>query len=150
MSLIDNITVVLGPPASRDEKERLEQEAEAAGESVDGIYISRIAGIVAELTARTDGTPSDLDRFLSELMDEPVRLRETTPTWFEKKGKRYPAIMFAASDVLDANGNPLEDAVTSAFTKPDTPAGLSERIGVRLGLESAKTFFTFGVNERHA
>ncbi|MFQ5635259.1 MAG: hypothetical protein ACE5G3_08005 [Gammaproteobacteria bacterium] len=144
MNRIDNITVILGPPASHNEKERLAAEAEAAGASVDDIYVARIAGIVDELTARASDEPSVLDRFFSELMGRPVRLSETTPTYFEKKGKRYPAIMVAARDVVDTDGHSLEDEVTATFRKPDSNAALSERIGVRLGIESAKTFCTFG------
>ena len=144
MSTIDNITVILGPPASQDQKAQLEAEAAAAGNSLDDTYVSRIAGIVAELTERPGDTPSDLDRFFSELIGEEVTLRETTPTYFEKKGRRYPAIMVAASDIVDGAGRSMEREVTDTFNQPETAAALAERIGVRLGLESAKTFYTFG------
>ncbi|MBT8440870.1 MAG: hypothetical protein KJO76_00680, partial [Gammaproteobacteria bacterium] len=66
MSTIDNITIILGPPAAQDEKDRLAADAEAAGNSVDDTYVSHVADIVAELIRRDDGSPSDLDRFLSE------------------------------------------------------------------------------------
>ncbi len=144
MSTIDNITVVLGPPAAQDEKDRLEAEARAAGHSIDDAYVSRIAGIVEYLTHSIDDSPSDLDRFFSELLDRDVTLRATTPTYFEKKGQRYPAIMVAASDVMNQSGESLERQVTEAFTRPETPLALAERVGVRLALESAKTFYTFG------
>jgi len=144
MSAIDNITVILGPPAAQDEKDRLEAEARAAGNSIDDTYVSRIAGIIDELTRRTADSPSDLDRFFSELLGRDVTLRATTATYFEKKGKRYPAIMVAAADVMNQSGESLEREVTEAFTRPETPLALAERVGVRLGLESAKTFYTFG------
>ena len=146
MSVIDNITIILGPPASAAEKTRLAEEAEANGASFDDTYIARIAGIVAELTTRTDGNPSEIETFFCELLERPVQLQDTIPTWFEKKGQRYPAIMIAARDVIDMQGNSLEDAVTKIFMRPETPAKLAERIGVRLDLESAKTFYTFGTN----
>ncbi|MFW2404830.1 MAG: hypothetical protein ACN4GT_08685 [Gammaproteobacteria bacterium] len=144
MSTIDNITVILGPPASQEQKDRLEAEAVAAGSSLDDTYVSRIAGIVEELTRRTDDAPSDLEKFFSELMGEDVTLRDTTPTFFEKKGRRYPAILVATADVVDMSGRSLQREVTEIFTRPETPAALAERIGTRLGLESAKTFYTFG------
>lgn len=147
MSSIDNITVILGLPAAQDEKDRLEAEAEAAGATVDDTYVARISDIVAELTAQTDDTPSDLEKFFSELIGRDVRLRQTTPTYFEKKGNRYPAIMVAAKDVVDTDGDSLVEEVTATFTQPETPAALAERVGVRLGLESAKTFYTFGASE---
>ncbi len=147
MSSIDNITVILGLPAAQDEKNRLEAEAEAAGATVDDTYIARIPDIVAELTAPSDGAPSDLEKFFSELIGREVRLRETTPTYFEKKGSRYPAIMVAAKDIVDPEGDSLVAEVTATFTRPETPAALAERVGVRLGLESAKTFYTFGASE---
>lgn len=146
MSTIDNITVILGPPAAAADKEHLEREAAAAGASVDDTYIGRIAAIVGDLTAAPDGAPSDLDRYFSELMGREVRVTQPVPTWFEKKGDRYPAIMIAARDVVDADGASVADAVTAAFLQPETPAALAERIGVRLGLESAKTFYTFDAN----
>lgn len=144
MNTIDNITVILGPPAAQDEKDRLEAEAKASGDSLDDTYVSRIAGIVDELSRRTDGSPSDLDRFFSELIGRNVTLRSVTPTYFEKKGKRYPAIMVAAADVMNDSGESLERQVTEMFTRPETPLALAELVGVRLGLESAKTFYTFG------
>lgn len=147
MSSIDNITVVLGPPAAKNEKDRLAAEAESAGATVDDTYVARIADIVDELTTRPNEQPSDLDRFFSELMGLPVRLTETVPTYFEKKGKRYPAIMVETKAVVDADGNSLQDEVTATFKKPDTSAALSERVGVRLGIESAKTFYTFAAND---
>jgi hypothetical protein len=147
VSNIDNITVILGLPASQDEKNRLEAEAEAAGATVDDTYVGRIADIVEELTARTHSTPSDLDKYFSELIGRDVRLLETTPTYFEKKGNRYPAIMVAARDVVDADGDSLVAEVTATFTQPEMPAALAERVGVRLGLESAKTFYTFGASD---
>ena len=55
--------------------------------------------------------------------------------------------MVAARDVIDAQGHSLEDAVTQAFTRPERPSRLAERIGIRLGLESARTFYTFGTND---
>ena len=61
------------------------EEAEANGASFDDTYIARIAGIVAELTARADGAPGDIETFFSELLRRPVQLQETPPTWFEKK-----------------------------------------------------------------
>lgn len=143
MSTIDNITVILGPPASADEKARIAREAKAAGTSEDDTYISRIADIVQALTIGADDSPSDLDRFFSELTGRDARVTDPVPTWFEKKGKRYPAIMIAARNVVDLDGHSIADEVTAVFRKPDTPAALSERIGVRLGLESAKTFYTF-------
>lgn len=147
MSSIDNITVILGLPASQPEKDRLEAEAEAAGATVDDTYVARIADIVAELTTQTDDSPSDLEKYFSELIGRDVRLLETTPTYFEKKGNRYPAIMVAARDVVDADGDSLVEEVTATFTRPETPGALAERVGVRLGLESAKTFYTFGASE---
>ncbi|MBT8440840.1 MAG: hypothetical protein KJO76_00530, partial [Gammaproteobacteria bacterium] len=80
----------------------------------------------------------------SELIGQEVSLRSATPTYFEKKGRRYPAIMVAAADVMSQSSESLEDEVTEVFTRPETPLALAERVGVRLGLESAKTFFTFG------
>ena len=147
MSNIDNITIVLGPPAAQDEKDRLAAEAESAGASIDDTYVARVADIVGELTARPNEEASDLDRFFSELMGLPVRLTETIPTYFEKKGKRYPAIMVDTKAVVDTDGNSLADEVTATFKNPETNAGLSERIGVRLGIESAKTFYTFGARD---
>ena len=144
MSNIDNITIILGPPASQDEKDRLATEADSAGASVDDTWVARIAGIVSELTARVHGEPSDMDRFFSELMGQPVQLTEMTPTYFEEKDKRYPAIMIVTRDILDADGNSLEDEVTAVFKQPGTDSTLSERIGIRLGIESARTFYTFG------
>jgi hypothetical protein len=52
----------------------------------------------------------------------------------------------AARDVVDADGNSLEAVVTAVFMEPATPLALAERSGVRLGLESAKTFYTFSVS----
>jgi hypothetical protein len=75
VSTIDNITVILGPPAAQDDKDRLEAEAEAVGNSVDDAYVSRIAGIVDELTRRAAGSPSDLDGFFSEMIGPDVALR---------------------------------------------------------------------------
>lgn len=147
MSHIDNITVVLGPPAEQAEKDRLAAEAEASGATVDDAYVARIAGIVDQLTARPEENPSDLERFFTELMERPVRLTETTPTYFEKKGKRWPAIVVAAKDIVDADGNSLIDEVTATFKKPDTNSALAERVGVRLGIESAKTFYTFAARD---
>lgn len=147
MNTIDNITVILGPPADQNEKDRLAEEADAAGATIDDTYVARIAGIVADLTERADGAASDLDRFFSELMGRPVTLALTTPTYFEKKGDRYPAIMITATDVVDADGNSLEAEVTATFTRLETNAALAERIGVRLGLESAKTFYTFAARD---
>jgi hypothetical protein len=146
MSTIDNITVILGPPAAAADKAQLEREAATAGASVDDTYVGRIASIVGDLSATADGAPSDLDRYFSELMDREVRVKQPVPTWFEKKGNRYPAIMIAARDVVDADGASVADAVTAAFLQPETPSALAERIGVRLGLESAKTFYTFDAN----
>jgi hypothetical protein len=146
MSTIDNITVILGPPAEAADKVQLERDAAAAGASVDDTYIGRVAAFVGELSATANGAPSDLDRYFSELMDREVRVTQPVPTWFEKKGNRYPAIMIAARDVVDADGASVADAVTAAFLKPATPAALAQRIGVRLGLESAKTFYTFDAN----
>jgi hypothetical protein len=80
-------------------------------------------------------------------LKRPGQLQETTPTWFEKKGQRCPAIMVAARDVIDAQGHSLEDAVTQAFMRPETPSRLAECIGMRLGPESAKTYYTFGTND---
>ena len=147
MSIIDNITVILGPPAAHEEQERLQRQAEASGETLDDTYIKGIADIVSELTARSGDGMNELERCLSELLELPVRLKSATPTWFEKKGKRDPAILLAAADVTDVNGCSLEEAVTAAFTRLETPAKFSERIGVHLGLESAKTFYTFGVKD---
>lgn len=144
MSKIDNITVILGPPASQDEKSRLEADAETLGESLDDTYIARIPNIVDELTDNAEGQQNDLDRFFSELMGRAVHVVDPIPTWFEKKGKRYPAIMVMARNVVDTDGASLDDVVTETFTRPEPPAALAELIGTRLDLESAKTFFTFG------
>lgn len=146
MSTIDNITVILGPPAAAEDKAQLELEAEAAGASIDDTYVDRIAELVGELATAAGGAPSDLDRYFSELMGCEVRVTRPVPTWFEKKGKRYPAIMIPARDIVDADGTSVADAVTTAFLRPDMPAALAERIGVRLGLESAKTFYTFAAS----
>jgi hypothetical protein len=146
MSRIDNITVILGPPAGQDEKDRLAAEAAAVGATVDDTYVARIAGIVAELTARCDDEPSELDRIFSDLLGGTVRLTGTTPTYFEKKGRRYPALAVATRDMVDAEGRILVNEITAIFRHPDTGAALAERIGIRLGLESAQTFCTFGAS----
>ena len=80
-------------------------------------------------------------------MGFPVSLNETIPTYFEKKGKRFPAIVVPAKDVVDVEGNSMAVEVTETFRKPETSAALSERIGVRLGIESAKTFYTFAARD---
>ena len=148
MNTIDHITVILGPPASPEGRAKLAADAETLGESIDEAYIARIPDIVAELTSTNDGEePSDLDRFLSELMGLEVDVLDPIPTWFEKKGKRYPAIMIVARNVIGPDGGSLENEVTATFTRPETPAALAERIGKRLDLESAKTFYTFGARD---
>ena len=121
MSTIDNITVILGPPAA----------------------LENVAELVDELT---NGS-ADLEQFFSELVGQPVRLKAASPTYFEKKGVRYPALMVSATDVVGADGKNLAQEVTAAFTRPETPSALAEHIGVRLGLESAKTFYTFGSSD---
>ena len=55
--------------------------------------------------------------------------------------------MVAARDVIDAQGHSLEDTVTQAFTRPETPSRRAECSGMRLGPESARTFYTFGTND---
>lgn len=144
MSTIDNITVILGPPALQTEKERLEAEAAASGESLDDTYVRRIARIANDLTARIDDKPSDLETCFAELIGRPVSITEVTPTYFEKKARRYPAIMVASKHVVDANGESLQKLVSEVFIRPESPARLAEFVGTKLDLESAKTFYTFG------
>lgn len=144
MSHIDSITVILGPPALQEDKDKLAALAEESGKSVQDVYIERIDSIVEELGKREAGQPSELDRFFSQLLGCAVSVNDPVPTYFEKKENRYPAIAISTARITDARGDRLIEAITEIFKGPDTNSDLAEKVGIRLGIESARVFVTYG------
>jgi hypothetical protein len=147
MGHIDSITVILGPPALREEKDKLAELAQASGKSVQDVYIERVDSIVEDLAGRGPGQPSQLDRVFSQLLECTVSVDDPVPTYFEKKENRYPAIVISTAEITSAGGNCLIDTVTEIFRRPDTNSTLAEQIGVCLGIESARVFVTYGPSQ---
>ncbi len=144
MSYIDSITVILGPPALQEEKDKLEVLAEESGKSVQDVYIERIDSIVDELSERDAGQLSELDRVFSEVLGCPVSVNDPVPTYYVKKENKCPAIAISTSEIIDAKGNSLMDTITEVFKRPDTNSILAEKVGVHLGVEAARVFVTYG------
>lgn len=147
MSHIDTITVILGPPARQEEEDKLAVQAEKSGKSVQDEYIERISDIVGALDGRVAGQPSELDSIFSQLLGCAVSVNDPVPTYFEKKENRYPAIAISTAEISDAKGDRLTDTITEVFKHPDTNSNLAKKVGIRLGIESARVFVTYGPSQ---
>lgn len=144
MSYIDYITIILGPPALQQEKDKLAALAEEAGKSVQDVYIERIDNMVEKLGGRIAGHVSELDRIFSQLLGCVVSVNDPVPTYFEKKENRYPAIGISTAEITDAKGSRLIETITEVFKRPDTNSNLAEKVGRCLGVEAARVFVTYG------
>jgi len=144
MSSIDQIIAILGPPQSQAEKDRLAGLAEKTGQTIEDIYVENVPELVGALTAEDSDGEARLDRFFSEILGSSVFVRDPAATYFEKKGVRHPAIMFASADIVDQQSRSQVELVSEIFRTESAKSELARKIGMHLGLEAVEVFVTFG------
>lgn len=144
MTHIDQIIVILGPPQSQSEKDRLAGTAEKTNKTLEDVYVERVPGIVENLDSRDAGGSSNLDRLFSEILGSRVSVRHPTPTYFEKKGARYPAIRFSSADIVDDNSEIQIELLTKVFRTEAAKSSLARKLGIHLNLEAVEVFVTYG------
>jgi hypothetical protein len=73
-----------------------------------------------------------------------VSVRNPTPTYFEKKGARYPAITFSSADIFDENSAIQAELLTEVFRTEVAKSSLARKLGIHLSLEAVEVFVTYG------
>jgi hypothetical protein len=143
MSAIDQIIAILGPPQSRAEQDSLAKLAENENKILEDLYVERVPALVDALTQTDEQGRARLDRFFSEIMGAEVLVRNPIPTFFEKKGKRHPAIMFTTVDIVDERSESQIDRVSEIFRTEAAKSELARKLGMDLRLEAVEVFVTF-------
>lgn len=144
MSAIDQIIAILGPPQSRAEQDRLTRLAENENKSLEDVYVERVPELVDALTRTDKHGGARLDRFFSEILGAEVFVRKPVPTFFEKKGKRHPAIVFTTVDIVDQRSESQTECVSEVFRTEAAKSELARKLGMDLGVEAVEVFVTFG------
>ena len=144
MDPIDQIIVILGPPA-RDHS-RYDWPGVPAGSAEHDVddLIRSLPGILSQLSLRADKNPSILDGIFSEVMEKPVRVGHATATFWEKENSRYPAIHFSPETIVDEHGYSVQQVIDSVFRESEKRVALAENLGRHLEIDWARLFVTFG------
>lgn len=148
VSAIDNIIVLLGPPASQSDKDLIAKLAHQSQQTYEDAQIERLPALVDPLASREPPRPSELEAIFSTLLEQPVTLQSYSCTYIEKKDTRYPAVSFATQDIIDADGRQLAEMITMCFRSSDGRAALAEALGKRLGVEWSRVLVTYGPADR--
>jgi len=148
VSAIDNIIVLLGPPASKSDQDRIAKHAQARQQTCEDAQVEQLPALVDPLAEREPSRPSELETIFSELLERPVTLQSYSCTYIEKKATRYPAVCFATQDIIDADGRQIAELVTMFFRSSDARSALAEVLGKRLGVEWSRVVVNFGLADR--
>jgi hypothetical protein len=143
MSRIDQIIVILGPPQSQEEQHRCAELAEKTNKTLEEIYIERLPSAVENLDNRDGGGSSNLDQFFSQILGCGILVRNPNPTYYEKKGVRYPAITISSTDIVDKNSVIQIEFLTEVFRTEAAKSSLARKLGMHLGVEAVEVFVTY-------
>jgi hypothetical protein len=144
MSHIDQIIVILGPPQSQEEQHRFAELAVKTNKTLETVYIERLPEMVEDLANRDDGGSSKLDLFFSQILGSDIFVHNPTPTYFEKKGARHPAITFSSADIVDENSVSQIEILTEVFRTEAAKSSLARKLGIELGVAAVEVFVTYG------
>jgi len=144
MSNIDSIIAILGPPQSQNEKDRFAELAKKTNKTLEQVYIERVPDLVGKLDNRDIGGSSSLDQFFSDILGSSVLVYNAIPTYFEKKGVRYPAITISSENIVDENSASQIDLLTEVFRTEAAKSNLARKLGTYLGVEAVEVFVTYG------
>jgi len=139
--------VLLGPPAAQSDKDVIAERALERQQAFEDALIEWLPSMVDPLASHEPRRPSELDTILSAVLQEPVTLRGYTCTYIEKKDTRYPAIAFVTRDIVDTDGNQLQEIIALRLRDSDGRAALAEALGKRLGVEWARVVVTYGYGD---
>ena len=144
MSNIDSIIAILGPPQPQNEKDRFTELARKMNKTLEEVYVERVPGLVEKLDNRDIGGTSSLDQFFSEILGSSVFVYNPIPTYFEKKGVRYPTITISSANIVDENSASRIDLLTKVFRTEAAKSDLARKLGMYLGVEAVEVFVTYG------
>lgn len=144
MSNIDSIIAILGPPQSQNEKDGFAELAKKTNKTLEQVYIERVPDLVGKLDNRDIGGSSSLDQFFSDILGSSVLVYNAIPTYFEKKGVRYPTITISSANIVDENSASQIDLLTKVFRTEAAKSDLARKLGMYLGVEAVEVFVTYG------
>ncbi len=141
MSSIDVITAILSIPGV---EENGEIRNALPGEALLEQHFDELRGKFEAMSTRPAGQPSDLDRLLSQFLEQPVNTDAAQFTYYEKKGVVYPAIVMPADRIVDAEGVSQAQKITEVFRDFEARHRLARLLGTHLGLDWVSIYTTFG------
>ena len=144
MDPIDQIIVILGPPARDHSRYNWPGVPTGSAEHDVDELIQSLPGILSQVSVRADNQPSALDGIFSEVMEKPLRVEHATATFWEKEDSRYPAIHFSPENIVDERGNRVQQLIDSVLRESDKRVALAENLGRHLEIDWARLFVTFG------
>ena len=140
MDPIDQIIVVLGPAAANSSR----YAWPAADKENPDTQITHLPGIVEKMLERKPGDSSILDQIFSQVLTEPVQVRNATATWWQKDEDRYPAIHFLPDDIVGPGNESVQEDIDRILRELTSREELSEKLGRHLEIDWARMFVTFG------
>ncbi len=144
MGAIDFITVVVGPPESDQEKNRLSAVANKSGITFEALYIEQAPQRMEKFGHREAGAPSTWDSLFSAALGLTTSIDAPRVTYYEKKTVKYPALMFSADTLVDDAGNSVTDRATEVLRNMDHREALALEFGKALEVNWVRVFVTFG------
>lgn len=140
MATIDCITAILAIPTVEEDGELRDA---LPGDAVLDQHFARLERDFAELSAG-GAAGSRLESLLAGFVGQPLRVQDATLSWYEKKGKVYPAVVLPVSGLRGPDGESLAQPLTRRFREADARSRLAELLGKALAVDWASVFVTYG------
>lgn len=105
---VKDLTFILGPPTDRDASEQIAEAAAGVNVTPDELWVEMVRGNVAELIELTAEGRSILDEVVSDAVGETVTVWDVSGALHFQSGRRFPGLIIQTSQILGADGRPIE------------------------------------------
>lgn len=140
MEKVRDITFVIGPPGTEEDRSMIRGWAKNSGKSEEEIWIEYVHEIIKDLcTPKPPDHAARLNELFTKVIGEPVIVGEPFSSRVGVEGFFYPAVIVETRNVTDARGHPVGYDFSQSQTRE-----LASIFGYVLKANWVRTFTSYG------